>query len=100
MPTISTKYDNTIGGRTAEISVDQGMVVTVALAHKDGTPLPPGLQARVQRKVGGNWQNVPFDRGVPAIVTGDAAEASFTSPGIFSLLLPASAKAIIAEENR
>lgn len=100
--TITNKYPaGTAGGNSLDIVVSAFETVSVVLFVQAGTALPD-MQCSVQRKLStGNYQNVPEGTpGVPAYITNERPEVVLSAPGTYRVVIPATAVAVILEENR
>lgn len=99
--TVTNKYSNTAGGRSLDVVVNQGEVVTVLMYNADYSPLPGNLQVPVLRLIGvGNYRQIPDGRDLPGMMTNKVPEVVISAPGTYAFQVPATATALKIDEIR
>ncbi len=100
--TVTNKYaSSTAGGRSQDVVVSQGEVVTMFAYSSDFSDLPANLQIQVQRKIGAaNYRQVPDSKDLPGMITSATGEVTITAPGTYALLVPPTSKAVTVDEVR
>jgi hypothetical protein len=100
-PVVTNKYASSMaGGRSADIQVGQGESVTVYVWASDLSALPENFQARVLRKVGTGYRQMPDSKDIPAILTESRWEVVLTAPGTYAVLVPPTQENVTVTEER